>query len=861
MNQAFPAEDGNFKRGAVKPIAIIVGLLLVAGAVVGVLLSIKSEAASMTKEQVNKEILDIQLLPRTEQIPRWRKWADTESEPRLQQEAFVHLAWFKDAQAVPSMIKGLTSVDHTVRGTAAMGLVNFGSPAADGGKPALLKALGEAGSADKPQIAWALIALHEPSAFDQVMAEYRAGHLATVQRLDGFPAFDAEQLAALVPIDKWATMVSDDSDSVRQLVATTLSRSADPKYTNPLITLVKDKQVEVAREAAVGLGKIGNDAATGPLVDALSKADKASREKFLQALRDGIGTAGLVLALKTVQHTTPESEKFQTKQIFDMIRELEDPRGADSLYAYIQTNPKPHWKYEAAMRLAEVGDVRAAEFLGWRMQQDPLKLYNDVDWPELRRDDNERVYGSRMLADLAIAHPEQRSYLLKNAEAGVLYWVDPDNKPQPHANGMRFLAAVGSTKAMPMLEGWADPKEKLPNEGAQPPFPETWATAQSALRYLGWTKDPNRGWQILEKQLHRRNKKLDVSWDSLMQGGLTILGMTLRAIGVGSADGFAQWGDKRAYDDLVKYAEDPMENEQARMEACFAIAWVATDDQMKDVVKKVHDNSKTDPKSNFQRQCYLETVIRHPVPDATAGLIDLLNPSVPDMEVRHQVARAIGMGGITPNMVKPIFDKLSDISLKADAALALILGADSDTAARAIATYNDPSQPAEAIEELKDVYNKTFGYWSDHNYDSGDIARWVANAQAISLVKVHDALQDWPRIILGRNLVESVEIDNGPHSMTRVQLRLKLLADAKGSNESKRNDAIAILKFTKEKGVLMALRSEPAPLGPLAKQAFFEVMYPKTSVESVPDSPKNQKQNAGSPPAGFGGPNVIPIPH
>jgi HEAT repeat protein len=443
MNQAFPADDGNFKRGSVKPIAIIVGLLLVAGAAVAIVLSIHGETVAMTKEQVNKEILDIQLLPRADQIPRWRKWADDENEPRLQQEAFVRLSFYKDAQSIPSMTKALASVDHTVRGTAAMGLASFGTPAADAAKPALLKALGEAGSGDKPQIAWSLVALHEPSAFDPIMTEYRAGHLATVERLDGYSAFDADQLSALVPIDKWAGMTSDESDSVRQLVATTLSKNADPKYTQPLIKLVSDKVVEVAREAAVGLGKIGSDASTQPLVDALSKADKPSREKFLQALRDGIGTAGLVLALKTIQHTTPESEKFQTKQIFDMIKELEDPRGGDALYAYIQTNPKPHWKFEAAMRMAEIGDVRAAEVLGWRMQQDPLKLYNDVDWPELRRDDNERVYGARMLADLAIAHPEKRDYLLKNAEAGVLYWVDPDNKPQPHANGMSFLRSEG----------------------------------------------------------------------------------------------------------------------------------------------------------------------------------------------------------------------------------------------------------------------------------------------------------------------------------------------------------------------------------------------------------------------------------
>ena len=210
------------------------------------------------------------------------------------------------------------------------------------------------------------------------------------------------------------------------------------------------------------------------------------------------------------------------------------------------------------------------------------------------------------------------------------------------------------------------------------------------------------------------------------------------------------------------------------MEACFALSWLANDAQMKDIAKKIHDNTKTDKQGNLMRTCYLETLIHRPVPEATAGLIDMMSPSQPDMEVRNQVARAIGMGGITRNMVDPIFQKLNDVALKADAALSLMLGADADTASRAIATYNDPSQPAEAIEELKDIYNKTFGYWSDRNYDTGDIARWVENAEAISHVKVRDQLQDWPRIILGRNLVESVEIDNGPHSMTRVVLRNKL---------------------------------------------------------------------------------------
>ncbi len=205
----------------------------------------------------------------------------------------------------------------------------------------------------------------------------------------------------------------------------------------------------------------------------------------------------------------------------------------------------------------------------------------------------------------------------------------------------------------------------------------------------------------------------------------------------------------------------------------------------------------------------------------------------------------MGMGGLTPSTMQQLFTKLGDVNTKADAALALILGGDADTAARAIASYNDPAMPAEAIEELKDAYNRTFGYWSDRNYDSGDIARWVENTEAIAHVKVHDALQDWPRLILSRNLVESVEIENGPHSMTRVQLRWRLMSDAKGQNAQKRDEAIHILKFIKEKGVLMALRSEPAPLGDMARKAFFEVMNPKATTETVPQSPKAAAQQAG----------------
>ena len=842
LSHVAASEDGNFKRGAFKPIAIILGIAIAIGAVVLLVIGVKSEGDKMTVDQIAKVRKELQLLPKAEQLPKWREWAARPDVPLLQQDAFAQLAWEKDQAGLNLIIqKGLGSDDHRVRGTAAQALLEYGSPTADSAKAPLLKDLAEADDSDKPQICWALAVLHAGEAFDPVLVEYRAGHLSKVQKLDQNPAFDPEVLAGMVSLDKLASLAGDPSDSVRQLVATVLSHNADPKWTSQLVALVTDKSVEVGREAAVGLGKIANEAAMGPLITALEKADKDSRGKFLEALRDGIGANGLILAIPSVSHESTEREKFQTKQLFDMLRELEDPRGADLLVKYIASNPKPHWKTEAALRLAEVGDVRAVPTLAWRMTQDPLKLYNKIDDPELMMDDNERVVSARMLADLAILNPDKQAEIRSEGEAGVLFWLT--DKPQPHANGLRFLAASGSTAGLAKMRKWANPKVNLPKEGQQD-FPQDWATAQSALRYLGWMKDQP-SWGLLEHQLFRRPNKVDATMESLMQGGLAVLGMTLRAVGVGASHGFAQWGDSRAYPLLVKYVEEPMNNEQSRIEACFSLSWVATDDEMKEVVKKVHDFNKADPKAQLIRSCYLETLIHRPVREATAGLLDLLKPDI-DVQVRLQAARAIGFGGLTKDMTPQLFEKIKDVNLKADSVLALLIGADADSAARALATYND--SPPEAIEELKVAYSQTFGYWSDKNYEMDDVSRWIQNAEACAHISVNGALQDWPKLILSR-AIQEIEFDNGPHSMTRVQFRMRLLNDARGANEVKRKSAIDILKFMKEKGVLMALRQEKDPVGALARQAFFEVMNPKLVTEKLPDQP---------PAANPNGANIVP---
>jgi HEAT repeat protein len=829
-------DDGNFKKGRFGVAAVIVGVLIAGAAAAIFLIGGTKSSEQMSPKQIADEKKNVAVLPMAEALPKWREWAKKDDVPKLQEEAFTQLAWAKDPEGLQLIIKGLESSDHRVRGTAATALLEYGTPGGDAAKPALTKALKESDASDKPQIAWALANLHDGAAFDEVLKEYRLGHLSKVQRLDGNPAFDPDQLAAMVSNDQLATLAGDESESVRQLVATVLSRTADPKYTTTLIKLVQDKSVDVAREAAVGLGKIANEQAMQPLLGALGKADKESRQKFLEALRDGVGGKGLVLALQSVDKSKRDTEKFQIKLIFDMLRSLEDPRSGDALAAYIGTNPPAHWKTEAGLRLAEIGDLRAVPTLAWRMKQDPLNLYNkDLD-PDYRQDDNERVVSARMLADLAVVNPDKRAEIRSEAYDGVYFWMT--NKPQPHANALRFMAAAEAKEALPKMRTWANPSTPFPKEGQQE-FPPVWATAQSALRYVGWMQDPQ-SWNTLEASLRRKPEKVDATMEALLQGGMAVMGMTLRAIGVGASHGFAQWGDPKAFPVLVKYIEDKQNNEQSRIEACFSLGWVATDDQMKDIVKKVKEMDKPDPKSSLIRGCYLETLVRKPIPSATAGLVDLLNGSM-ELEVQHQAARAIGFGGITPAITSQLMEKLKNPATRTDAALAILLGGDNDSVRRMIGTYNDVD-PA-GLEELKVVYNQTFGYWSDKNYENGDVARWIDNAFSASRVKVRDQLQDWPKLILSR-AIQGIDYDNGPHSVTRVQMRVRLLRDARGADEKKRRQAVQILKFMGEKGALMALKAEPGPSQDLARQAFFELMNPKASTESLPDA-KDAKTSAG----------------
>src|SRR5258706_9388136 len=378
MSDAIGPYDSDFKKGRFNPKVVLAFILVaIAGGFLAIF-ALKNESSKMTADEIAAVKKNIYVLPKTDRVTKWRELAAKTDEYELQQEALIQLRWEGDKSAVPLAINTLTQIDHRIRGVAAQVLAYFGSPDGDSGKDPLQKALLEADESDRPQITWALVTLHDPSVFEKAMDLYRAGHLTKVQRLGGGPAFNPEDIAKLVTLDAIAGMASDPinagekGESVRQLIANIISRNAAPKYTDTLIKLVKDPVIDVAREAATGLGKIADAKARGPLLEALTKADKDNRQKFLEALRDGIGGEGLVIALGSVSRDKAETTWHQNKQLFDMLRKIADPREANALVQYLGTKLFIHWETEAALRLAEVGDLRAVPYLANRMRLDPL---------------------------------------------------------------------------------------------------------------------------------------------------------------------------------------------------------------------------------------------------------------------------------------------------------------------------------------------------------------------------------------------------------------------------------------------------------------------------------------------------------
>lgn len=605
---------------------------------------------------------------------------------------------------------------------------------------------------EKAAAIWALVHAEDARVATAALVAWDGGALARVKKLDGSNALDVGALARLVA------------------------------------------QAAVPEEQAARRRKV--------IAAALPSASAPARAMLVRALTDDAADAATLLS--AIEVLDPRHDFAIVEHVFQRLHQLADPRVADALAKYADHANSPHFRTEAALRLAEIGDVRAAPHLAWRLGEDPTKLYDASDETTiaLRRDDHERVACARMLAELAIIHPEAHAQIRETGEAPTLAWLG--SHPQPHANGLRALVAMESPQAAPLLKKLADPPDALPVAGAQT-FPDAFATAQSALRYLGKSKDAG-AFAVLEKQLARKPAAFDASMDSLMQGGLAVAGMTYRSLAFGAADGFAELGDAKAVPMLVKFAEDGKQNEMARLEACKAAGWLGDARARTDMIAKVRA-AATDRKREVVRGCWLEGLEQKPSAREDAALVSVLAPKVVP-ESRHEIARILGEGALDAPTRAKVVDLLKEKTLVHDAALALLFGGDDAALASVFGAYTPKAEedapPPPPIASLRQLYALSVPVVTEALYDSGALARIARNAVAARAIAIAGAKQDWVLQGLAYQLRQN-EFDNGPHTLTRVRLRAKLVADAKGQDATKRDDAVLLLWVLGERATLESL--------------------------------------------------------
>jgi len=541
----------------------------------------------------------------------------------------------------------------------------------------------------------------------------------------------------------------------------------------------------------------------------LRVADLDQRDALLGRIEHHFGGRGLVAALDVLPDTgsenpvSPSRHWFITKQLFERLEQLADPSCGDDLLTWWSRSKDEHWKGRAAAVLAMLGDPRAATGLARRMRYESSKLYvREKFWQadaggHLSRSDRWRVVSARLLADLATLHPAHLQQLRATAEPPVLRWMLKTHAP--HANAMRFLALAQSNKGGLQLSHWATPTEPLPEVGAVPPFPQAFEVAQSALRYYGASRR-EAALEALLAQLKRKPAALDVSQEALSMGtGMAMRGMALRAVTYGAANGLAELGDERTYEALAMIATDPLQHEETREAASRAMAWCASpSNRMQMAAAVLAQVSSPATATEQQAVWYAASLAQRPTPDISETLVTALERAQ-SAELRKALAAALAASGVEDVEARLIAMLRHDDSRPA-AAAALILAGSESGARRAAHAAKDDGEAGDTLVLVANALGPTDEHLARGTYD-----RWAVNYAAIS--------KKQPWITERLNWVfEVVMFDHGPHTMTRVVLRRRLIERALRGSPRQQGSARTLLELMQERGALWYLARHASPI-------------------------------------------------
>lgn len=687
--------------------------------------------------------------------------AATFQEVRL--EIMAEMGEHRDAEAVPLLIAELDTAGP-VRAQAARSLARIGSPAADSAKPDLLRVLPSC--TDPPSraaVVWALAVLNEPQAADAIVEEFGAGHLQAQH------GFDPRIIVTVLGVQRLAGMTRSESVGVRALVAQALSEDGTTAVIPPLTELLQDEDDQVRRQAASGLGRIGDPSAAGPLFAAM-QANPNMRVQVLEALRRSTGARGLAVLLNSA---TDDATK---RDLVLMIRATHDPAGADALASVLSSTDEIA-KLEAASGLAELGDARGVPVLleiargtDLGRARDALDMLALVQSPEV----------PAVLGDMV----GDETYLARRA--GMLKALGRSGSPDAGRVLVRELEGDDiATAAMALAELDYDP------------------AYDQLLRMVPRPRDT---------PFNQHAGMAGVALETAYQNRTA----AVRALG--------RYGRPEAAEALMTIVEDAEDDPRLRNDAGLALGAVATDEVLGQVIDKIQSTDLDDA----ARRYYLGALWQHPSRPIATRLLDVMANTTLSGDIRIPAAVAVGYAADPANDAR-LIQMLESPDTDDAAAIAICLGGSEEAAEALLARLGQDADLRMAIQEmLMNQTNDWFNLVTTGLWDSGQVYRRLRVAEILN-----HGEGDNRHGYAWTTFVARLQAGWGGHDgLSTNQIRRRLYADLTGSDASLRPLIVRVLAATGDLGLLMAARDSNGPGAEEARNTLMELNRPQSDEEA-----------------------------
>lgn len=796
-------DDSKVARGN-KGMFVVFLLILVLAGVVGVLWYMTKQA----EEKWQKELKTALSLPDGEFEPALRSILEHCDRKEILAQAALELGEAKDVQAVPLLIKAVAQGGE-VGIEAAKALAKIGGEEAKSGTNDIYAQMTKSEDFAKAVYAWSLCMLGDERGFAPLL-EAVGKRIVTPRSL---PDFNPDVIVRMGTTERLMEMSSNEDPMLRMYAAMELGFRTDKDPVPALLIMVKDKNEEVAREAAISLGRTSDERAGPALLEAMDRSDNL-RAAILSAITQSVGAPGIEAIYK---NTSRPADKYE---IVGKLKSLRDPRSKDLLLA-IANEPVPalsdsssaaadkereqndNIRNQALWTLEDLGEPRIAQMMFEKTQWEEKTAEQIPDEPtRYRTNDLQRKIANGVVSWFGKVRPEGAAdFLMKIYEANQPYSNTPECAQRVKIDIGPLLDAMGRTgdkRFCSIAKSFLDQDEKFYFQAAAMCYGRLGcddAAKEFIKRFAMTAKERKEGkfaaliesrdWQMEDRLQERRNSIIALRFLGAEEAAAPLLALVL----------------------------DTKDDAELRIEAGLTYGYSADEEGLALALQKIADE-KLDMHGRVALANGLRFQPTQAVQDAMLGILEGQGNS----EFVKAAAMALGEAANPQNdeRLARLLDSADEQRQRA-AVFATLLGGN----AAAIDKIRIFFRGEENKLVLKEWFEDYQAPITRDSFERQSILRRLTTTMALLEATKDDDIQIiWPWKQVLTQLKTGWE--DGPGGLTSLEIR-ELLADIVRKDDAHRALAVRVLAGIGERGYLLALQAEQGPQSLAARDQLREM--------------------------------------